>query len=66
VEPERKLFDIGGCAQHFRDLGAKGATPWFVRGLIARGELKYIRIGKKFYISERAIDAWLDRAERRG
>jgi hypothetical protein len=63
--PMRQLFDIAGSVDYLRELGANGANPWFVRGLIASGRVPHIQIGKKFYVLRSAWDAWLARAERR-
>ena len=50
---------------HLQGAGAHGATVSFVRNLISSGVLPHIRIGKRFYVSKAAIDAWLIRAEKR-
>jgi excisionase family DNA binding protein len=59
------LFDIAGVVGYLRRVGASAATTTFVRSLIGSGALPHIKIGKAFYVSRAALDAWLVKAERR-
>lgn len=62
---DRRLFDVHTGAAYLRDIGATAATVSFVRGLITSGQVAHIRIGKKFYVTREALDAWIGRHERR-
>ncbi len=64
-ETQKRLFDIAAAVEYLRSIGAGAASSWFVRQLIASGEIPHIRIGKKFYISREALDGWLAKHERR-
>jgi excisionase family DNA binding protein len=36
------------------------ATPCFIRSLIARGGLPFVKVGKRFVIDRLDLDRWLD------
>jgi excisionase family DNA binding protein len=40
-----------------------GLTVWQLRGLIAKGELPVVRVGKKLYLRRATINRWVERAE---
>jgi excisionase family DNA binding protein len=63
-EPQR-LFDILAAVAYLKNIGADGATVSFVRGLISSGQIPHLKIGKKFFVSRTALDAWLAGHERR-
>jgi excisionase family DNA binding protein len=68
IEQEKdhpKLLDVQGAVAYLHSLGAATATVNFVRGLITSGSVPHIRLGKRFYVTRAAIDAWLERSERR-
>jgi excisionase family DNA binding protein len=60
-----RLYDIPGIVGYLQSVGATAATSTFVRGLINSGQLPHLKIGKAFYVSKAALDAWLAKAERR-
>jgi len=62
---EQRLFDIPSAAAYLRELGASCATVSFVRTIIANGQIPYLRVGKKFFVSREAIDHWIQSRERR-
>jgi excisionase family DNA binding protein len=62
---DRRLFDVQSGAAYLREIGATAATVSFVRGLITSGQVPHIRIGKKFYVTRDAFDAWISRHEKR-
>ena len=64
-ETAKLFFDIDGSVAYLKQIGCDAATPWFVRSLIARGQVGHVKIGKKFYLHRAALDAWLLKAERR-
>jgi excisionase family DNA binding protein len=61
----KRLFDIQAAAEYLRSIGATSATATFVRALITSGRIAHIKLGKKFYVSRTALDAWLVSHERR-
>jgi hypothetical protein len=61
----RRLFDIAGAVEYLHGIGASAATPNFVRAIIGRGEVAHLKIGKKFFVSREALDAWIQKHERR-
>jgi excisionase family DNA binding protein len=61
----RRLFDLDGAASHLHELGAAGVTPWTLRRLIASGQLRSIRLGRRIYISREALENLLTRLERK-
>jgi len=63
-EPQ-KLYDILGIVAYMKSAGADAATPNFARGLITSGQVPHVRIGRKYYVSKSALDAWIQRHERR-
>lgn len=63
--PEIRAFDIPGAVAYLHSIGFDGATVSFIRALISRGQLPYLKVGKKFYLTRAAIDSWLAKSERR-
>jgi excisionase family DNA binding protein len=59
------LFDISGVVTYLKSVGASAASATFVRGLINSGQLPYLKVGKAFYVSKSAIEAWLAKSEKR-
>jgi excisionase family DNA binding protein len=62
---DRRLFDVHTGAAYLREIGASSATVSFVRGLISRGEVPHVKIGKSFFVTREALDGWIGRHERR-
>jgi len=62
---EQRLFDIQCAVKYLREIGAGSATPNFVRGLISSGQIKFVRLGRKFYLSRTELDSWLEKNEKR-
>jgi predicted DNA-binding transcriptional regulator AlpA len=62
---DRSLFDIVAAAAYVCSIGATGVSPKCIYNLMASGEVPRIKIGKKFFVSKRALDEWLIRHERR-
>jgi excisionase family DNA binding protein len=61
----QRLFTIEAAVEYLKSIGAVSATASFVRGLISSGQLPHIRIGRRFYVSRTAMDAWLTTHERK-
>lgn len=61
----QRLYDLKDTALYLQSLGAKSVTISFVRELVNSGAIAHLRIGKKFFVTRNAIDAWITRAERR-
>ena len=61
----QRLFDIVAAVAYLRTLGATTATKHFVRGLINTAQVPHLRIGKRFYLSREALDAWIEKQQRR-
>ena len=59
-----RLFDIDGAVTYFAGIGAPVSRN-FVRELISNGGIKHLKLGRKFYVSQTAINEWLERSERR-
>jgi excisionase family DNA binding protein len=64
-EQPPRLYDVQGLVGYLQSIGATAATATFVRGLINSGQLPHLKIGKAFFVSKAAVDAWLAKAERR-
>lgn len=48
-----------------RDAGEfLGLSAWQVRGLVSAGELRVVRVGRKFYFRKQALVRWAERAEK--
>ena len=62
---EVRLFDIPGAVVYLREIGLTSANTWMVRTAINAGKLPVTKIGRKFYLTRVAIDAWVSKAERR-
>jgi hypothetical protein len=60
-----RLYDIPGIVGYLQSVGATAATATFVRGLINSGQVPHLKIGKAFYVSKSAIEAWLAKSEKR-
>lgn len=60
-----RIFDIPAAVEYVRSLGASGVTICTIRSEIASGRVPHTKLGKKFYVSKTALDAWITRAERR-
>ena len=65
VSADRRLFDVHTGAAYLREIGATSATVTFVRGLISRGEVPHVKIGKSFFVTREALDSWIGRRERK-
>lgn len=61
----RRLFDIAAAVEYLRSIGATSVTANFVRTLIGTGQVKHVRMGKKFFVTREALDAWIENHERR-
>lgn len=62
--PEQKvhtaqLLDVAGASQFL------GLTSWQVRGLLASGELRCIRVGRKIYFRRATLVRWAESSEAR-
>ena len=64
-QTEQRLFDIQAAVAYLRSLGAESATANFVRGLISSGQIKFLRLGRKFYLSRTELDLWVEKAATR-
>lgn len=64
-ETDIRLFDIVGAVEYLRSVGATSATVNFVRSLISAGQIAYLRIGRKFFVTRASLDKWLGHHERR-
>jgi len=62
---EQRLFTIQDAAKYLCSIGAFGVTPYTVRGLIASGQLAHIRLGRRFFVTRAAMEAWLASHEKR-
>jgi excisionase family DNA binding protein len=62
---DQKLFDVQGAAKYLQSIGATGAAVYFIRSIITRGEIPFVRIGKKFFLTRESLDRWLETHERR-
>jgi hypothetical protein len=62
---KQEFLDVNDAVTYLRDLGARAASLTFVRGLIARREVSFKKIGKRFYIRQSSLRDWLSRRERR-
>lgn len=62
---ERRLFDIRAAVEYLHLIGAESVTPNFVRTLIGTGQVKHVRMGRKFYITLEALEQWIGNHERR-
>lgn len=62
---DRRLFDVHAAAEYLVSIGAVGTGVHAIRGLIARGEVPHVRLGKKFFVTREALDTWITRNERR-
>ena len=56
---DRSLLDVEAAAQYLRSIGWNGVTVHLIRSIIARGEIPYLWIGKKFYLTQESLDLWL-------
>ena len=52
--PSARLMRINTAAQY------AACTTWFIRSLLWSGALPYIKLGKRFCIDQRDLDAYLD------
>jgi excisionase family DNA binding protein len=60
-----RMFDIPALVVHLHSIGLTGVSAYTIRAEINSGRLAHTKIGKKFYVSQTAIDTWLARTERR-
>jgi len=65
ISSDQRLFDVRAAAKFLQCIGANGVTVHFVRSIISRGEIPYVRIGKKFFLTRESLDRWLKTHERR-
>jgi len=61
----RRLFPIAAAAEFLRQQGADSVSSWTIRRLLSSQQLKFIKLGRKIYISREALDDLLVRLERR-
>jgi hypothetical protein len=60
-----RVFDLAAAVTYVRSLGATGVTIHTIRSEINAGRIACTKLGKKFYVSKTALNAWILRAERR-
>lgn len=51
------LLDVQGAAKLL------GLTAWQIRGLLANGELRCIRVGRKLYMRRTSLLRWAENSE---
>jgi excisionase family DNA binding protein len=51
--PDLDLLDVQQAAKRL------GSTVHFVRALIAADELRYVKVGKKFCVTQADLDRWV-------
>jgi hypothetical protein len=61
---DQRLFDVQSAAKYLQSIGAAGVTPWTIRGLLSSGAVPCVKLGRRFYVSRVALDAWLRKHER--
>lgn len=52
---ERRLLTIQAAAEYL------STTPWAIRSLLWGREVPFLRLGKRFLLDVRDLDAWIDR-----
>lgn len=57
VPPERRLLSEHEAAQYL------GVSYWTLRDLVFRGELPFVRIGRRKLVDRLDLDAYLDRSK---
>jgi excisionase family DNA binding protein len=62
---DSRLFDLAGSVAYFKQVGAEAATHNFVRELVVTGAIPHLKIGRKYYLSQKSIDEWIERNNRR-
>ena len=65
ITADQKLFDVCDAAIYLQQIGARTATVNFVRALISSQQVPHLRIGKKFFVSRKALDQWIETREKR-
>ncbi len=65
ITQNQKLFNVADAAHYLRSLGAKNTTVRFIRALIVSGQLAQLKIGKSYFVTKIALDAWLHRSEKK-
>jgi hypothetical protein len=65
TQETQRLFTVEASAEYLRSIGATSVTVNFVRALISSCQVPHIQMGKRFYVTRAALDAWLTRGERR-
>lgn len=51
-----RLLDVHGCAEYL------GFTESKVRGLVERGQIPFMKLGKKLHFDVRTLDRWIERS----
>jgi len=64
-EIKKKFFNIPTAVEHLKSVGVETACEYMVRRLIVTGQIAHIRLGKSYYVSQAALDAWLSNHERK-
>jgi excisionase family DNA binding protein len=59
---ETKVLDVQKAAEYLVSLGFSAATDWTIRGLIASGELRAVKLSRRFYVSTEDLDSYVSRA----
>jgi excisionase family DNA binding protein len=59
------FFGTKEAVDYLRAIGARGASEALLRRLIQAGEIRRVRIGKKFYVKKETLDAWFARDQRK-
>ena len=55
---ELRLLDVKAAVAHLAELGAP-ATVNFVRTIIVAGEIRHVKIGRKFFVTSADISEWV-------
>jgi excisionase family DNA binding protein len=59
AEEVTHLLDIAGAGKLL------GLTSWQIRGLLANGELRCVRVGRKIYFRRATLTRWAEISEAR-
>ena len=64
MDNSTKLMNVQETANYFASLGAP-VTIWFVRGLILKGQIDCLKLGRRYFVSADAIHEYLATHEKR-
>jgi hypothetical protein len=65
IDSGQTLFNIFDASEYLRSIGAKSATPWWVRTMIVANRIPSQKVGRAFVVTRADLDAFIQNSAKR-